>query len=137
MSLDPVKLADTREWFSKARDDIRSAEALLGATPPLYDEVSFHCQQAIEKTLKGFLFWHNEPFQKTHDLNVIGGRCCAIDPSLQSHLRRAAPLTQYAVEYRYPGPLVHPSRADVEQMIGLAKEVLEEILSRMPEAVAP
>lgn len=61
MSLDPVKVGDTRAWLSKARNDIRAAKTLLVDAQPLYDEISFHCQQAVEKSLKGFLYWHNQP----------------------------------------------------------------------------
>jgi hypothetical protein len=32
-----------------------------------------------------------------------GETCCQIDPSLESLLRRAAPLTEYAGKFRYPG----------------------------------
>jgi HEPN domain-containing protein len=70
MSLDPVKVEDTRIWFQKAQNDICAAELLL--TKPLVDEVAFHCQQAVEKCLKGFLFWHGQPFKKTHALNILG-----------------------------------------------------------------
>jgi hypothetical protein len=45
---------------------------LLAANPPLLGEVVFHCQQAAEKAMKGFLSWHDSPFGKTHDLALIG-----------------------------------------------------------------
>ena len=66
MSLDPIRIADTCSWFRKAQNDIRAAELLM--PEGLLDEVAFHCQQAVEKCLKGFLFWHGKPFKKTHDL---------------------------------------------------------------------
>ena len=56
----------------------------------------FHCQQAIEKTLKGFLFWHDQPFRKTHDLVEIGSQVVAIDATLAPLVKRAEPLTEYA-----------------------------------------
>lgn len=55
MSHDPARLADTRGWLAKARADLRAAEHEFQATPPLLDDIVFHCQQAAEKALKGFL----------------------------------------------------------------------------------
>jgi HEPN domain-containing protein len=58
MPLDPELVAETQAWFAKALNDLRAAEALAATSPPLFDEATFHCQQAAEKTPKGFLTWH-------------------------------------------------------------------------------
>jgi len=138
MSLDPVRVADTKEWFKEAQEDIRAAEILCCATPPLYDHSANLCQQAVEKTLKGFLFWHtNKRPQKTHDLNVLGDKCVAIDSSLTSLIGQATPLTQYAVESKYPGIIEHPSLAEVEGMIDIVKTLFAKILSLMPSVINP
>jgi len=133
MSLDPIKVADTCSWFRKARDDIRAAELLMSG--PLVDEVSFHCQQSVEKCLKGFRFWHGLPFRNIHDLNLLSQDCIAIDPSLHSVLTATASLTPYAVEYRYPGPLVHPTEEEARDLINLAKKIDAEITGRLPFSV--
>jgi hypothetical protein len=39
----------------------------LAASPPLIGDALFHCQQAAEKGMKGFLTMHDRIFQKTHD----------------------------------------------------------------------
>jgi HEPN domain-containing protein len=67
---DPELLAETRAWFAKAADDLRAAVALAAISPPLFDEAVFHCQQAAEKALKGFLTWNGRAFRKTHNLEV-------------------------------------------------------------------
>ena len=58
MPHDPILMAETRAWLIKAVTDLRAAELDLGASPPLLEDVVFHCQQAAEKALKGFLGWH-------------------------------------------------------------------------------
>src|SRR5207237_6761536 len=78
MSLDQVRVRYTRSWLEKSHNDIRVAVVLLAADPPLLDEISFHCQQSIEKSMKGFLFWHGVHFQKTHDLSVLGVACASL-----------------------------------------------------------
>ena len=41
-------------WLRVAERDRRSVLACLAADPPLHDSAAFHCQQAVEKLLKGF-----------------------------------------------------------------------------------
>ena len=68
MPLDPARVADVKAWLTKASIDLRAAAVDLGVSPPLLTDVVFHAQQAAEKTLKGFLFFHDRVFRKTHDL---------------------------------------------------------------------
>lgn len=42
------------DWFEKAAQDLRGAEILM-AHEGGNDLVAFHCQQAMEKALKGWL----------------------------------------------------------------------------------
>ena len=137
MPHDPIRVADTRAWFSKARDDLRGAQIDLDADPPLLGDVLFHCQQAVEKVLKGFLAWHDQPFRKTHDLGVVGLQCTEIDGTLESLLRRAAPLTEYAWKFRYPGDVTNPELSEAKSSLALAQEVFEAILSRVPQEIRP
>lgn len=60
MPLDPVRAADARAWLEKATLDLRSAEADLAARPAIIGDALFHCQQGVEKALKGLLAWHDE-----------------------------------------------------------------------------
>ena len=41
----------------------------------LNNAVGFHCQQAAEKSLKAYLTWRDEPFEKTHSLVALVGLC--------------------------------------------------------------
>jgi HEPN domain-containing protein len=50
MVLDPVLLADTKDWLIKTANDLRGAEVDLAASPPLFEDALFHCQQAAEKS---------------------------------------------------------------------------------------
>jgi HEPN domain-containing protein len=82
MSNDPVLIADTRAWFSKARNDLQAAERLAGGQPPLLGSALFHCQQVVEKSLKAFLTWHDLRFRRTHDLNELGSAVSKIEGTL-------------------------------------------------------
>ena len=82
LAADPELTAETRAWLTKSTNDLRAAEALFDSSPSLLDEAVFHCQQAAEKALKGFLTWHGRPFRKTHNLEEIGEECLVLDPTL-------------------------------------------------------
>lgn len=137
MPPEPARVAEARPWFTRAARDLRAAEVLLAAKPPLLGEVVFHCQQAAEKTMKGFLGWHDIPFGKTHDLAAIGGLCAEQDHGLEPLCRRAERLSVFAWVFRYPGDPEEPAREEAESALHLAREIHETILSRLPAELRP
>ncbi len=137
MPLEAARIAATREWFEKVAIDLRGAEIDLSAKPPLPEDALFHCQQAVEKALKGFLTWHDRPFRKTHDLRELRERCTAIDSSLEGCLAPITGLTDYAWLLRYPGEIVTPTLEEGDSAWALAREVVASILARLPAEVRP
>jgi HEPN domain-containing protein len=135
MQLNPERMAETRAWCAKAALDLRAAEFEFTAQPPLTADIVFHTQQLVEKSLKGFLTWHDEPFRKTHNLVEIGQQCVAIDATLEDLMRRAARLTEYAWKFRYPGEPDEPPVTEAQEALALAHEVYEAVLSRLPAGV--
>ena len=135
MSLDPQKVAECRAWLGRAWADLDSAAILLAAQRPRPDTALFHCQQAAEKTWKAFLFWHDVPFRKTHNLRELGEACARVDGSLAPLAERAEDLTQFAWIFRYPGALEEPSQQEAEDALALAREVYGTTLARLPKEV--
>lgn len=138
MPLDPVRVAETRAWLEKAALDLRGARIDVDAAPPLLEDALFHCQQAVEKTLKAFLAWHDRPFRKTHSLEELGAACEAIEGTLQGVIDPAVPLTEFAWAFRYPGDHPTPTIEEAREGLGTAVRVVEGVVSRLPpEAVPP
>ena len=135
MPYDPKRLSDTVAWLSKAKQDLRAAEFELTAKPPLTADIVFHCQQAAEKAMKGFLTWHDRPFRKTHNLVEIGQQVADLHPELGPLLQRAAPLTEYAWKFRYPGELEEPTQEEADETLAIAHEVFDAILARLPNEI--
>ena len=90
-----------------------------------------------EKAIKGFLCWHDLPVRKTHNLLEIGEAAVAVDPALEPALRRAAPMTEYAWRFRYPGDATEPPIEEAREALVIANEVFESLLSRLPSEVRP
>jgi HEPN domain-containing protein len=105
------------------------------AHPPLLEDLLFHCQQASEKSLKGFLTWNSRLFRKTHSLEELGELCLAIDPGLKPVIDPIVPLTQYAWEFRYPGDPHKPSAEEADEALSAARMAFRILLSCMPEEV--
>jgi HEPN domain-containing protein len=137
MPLDPVRFEETTAWFERADSDLRAARLDLDADPPLAEDALFHCQQAVEKSLKGFLTWHDSPFRRTHSLLELGLQCVDLEPSLESLLREAARLSEYATKYRCPGQAMSATKEEAAQALELAAKVEEQILARLPAEVGP
>jgi HEPN domain-containing protein len=135
--MQPDKAAVVRGWLSKAANDLRGARIDLDADPPLIEDALFHCQQAAEETLKGFLTAHDKPFKKTHDLDELGRACLEVDSSLGSSVQPATPLTVFAWEFRYPGDVVAPSMAESREYLAIAEALHAAILHRLPPPCHP
>lgn len=134
---DQARREDTRAWLAKAEVDLRSADHALTASPPLLEDVVFHSQQAVEKTMKGLLTWSDVPFRKTHSLEELGRQCVAIHPVLLPLVDEAAPLTEYAWKFRYPGEQVPPARQETEEAVRIARSVFAAVLEQLPPEVRP
>lgn len=98
---------------------------------------SFHCQQAADKSLKGFVTWHDRPFCKTHSIEELGEQCLQVDPTLKVLIDRAVPLTEYAWKFRYPGEPEEPSSQETEEALATAREVYAAIVARLPVEARP
>ena len=110
-----------RGWFAKAESDLANARAVL-ATPGPYDTACFHCQQAVEKCMKGLLSARGQSFPFTHDLRRLASLCDAIDPSLNLSVEEVVALTEYAVRLRYDNDF-WPTREEGAAALTVAERV--------------
>jgi HEPN domain-containing protein len=138
MPPDAEKVQLTHEWLVIAASDLRAAQLLKQASPPLVDQALYQCQQCADKTLKAFLAWHETPFRRTHNLDELGSQCVASDPTLEHVIREAGMLRAYGWMYRYPGSSeIEPDPTDADEAYRCASDTLRAFLSRLPAEVAP
>jgi HEPN domain-containing protein len=60
-----------KNWLDKAHIDLESAKRLASGPDPIFDTAVYHCQQAAEKAIKGWLVQNDQRFEKIHDLRVL------------------------------------------------------------------
>jgi len=94
-----------KEWFDIAEMDISSAKYLQKMHPEPIEIICYHCQQASEKYLKGFLALNGHQIQKTHDLTLLNKICQEYDIKFAEFEEECLRLTDYGVTIRYPYPM--------------------------------
>src|SRR6058998_607465 len=93
----------TSRWVKKAEADWRGALKLDTEPNRLNDLIGFHCQQAAEKYLKALLQELGLPVPRTHNLEDLLDLLLPHDSTLKGVRRSLTTLTDFAVDYRYPG----------------------------------
>lgn len=107
------------EWFSFAEMDFLTAKHLYEhMRPQPHEIICYHCQQAVEKALKGLLIANGAHIQRTHDLGLLAERLQAFMEIDENYLEICDNLTPYGVKVRYPQELYieerHVSKAIAE-----------------------
>jgi HEPN domain-containing protein len=94
----------TGEWVKKAENDFKVARQILRRRKDIVpDAACFFCQQCVEKYLKAWLTESGIPFPRTHDLLVLLNLCLPGQPLWSAFAKSADTLSDYAVNFRYPG----------------------------------
>jgi HEPN domain-containing protein len=120
-----------------ARDEVDVANVLLTKAlgdeaglralrehPEVPDEVvGFHAQQAVEKQIKAVLTARGIRFDKTHELSYLVGLIDEHKIDAPPALEEAEMLTDWAVEFRYPGD--EPPALDRAGALTLVVEIRE------------
>lgn len=92
------------DWLRKADGDAVSARREFRArNRPNYDSACFHAQQCIEKSLKAVLEESGKPVRKLHDLTMLMEDALDCFPAWERMRDDLELLSQYAVNFRYPG----------------------------------
>lgn len=71
------------KWIEKAREDLQLVENELKVEEPLYNTISFHLQQFVEKYLKAFLIGKNILPERTHNIDLLLYKCKEIDSDFE------------------------------------------------------
>jgi HEPN domain-containing protein len=66
---------DVAEWIKIADDDFDSVEILNQSFRKHNEIICYHCAQAVEKYLKGYLEYKDIVPEKTHNLTCLNSIC--------------------------------------------------------------
>lgn len=89
------------DWLERAECDLDSARILKDHNGDNCN-AAFHCQQCIEKALKGYLLYMTGRHTDGHSLTYLCRQACHHDRKFDEWLDESASLNRYYIETRYP-----------------------------------
>lgn len=107
------KIDIVKQWIEKADHDLGTGQVTYLYIPQYCDTIAFHCQQAAEKYLKGFLLFLDIPFKRQHSLNYLLGLLSQKIEISNELYDNASVLEDFAVEIRYPDTSVNLSDDEI------------------------
>ncbi|GAB6153651.1 hypothetical protein JCM17380_24010 [Desulfosporosinus burensis] len=115
------------EWFVMAQKDLRSAKILFDHDAD-NEIICFHCQQTLEKYLKGYLIFVTGELQEGHNLLKLCKKALLYDNKFTEFLKDMAFVNAFYIETRYPAidPLI-VSQEDTEECLRIVDRVLARI----------
>ncbi|MCR4310748.1 MAG: HEPN domain-containing protein [Deltaproteobacteria bacterium] len=120
-----------KAWVSKAEQDFDGACILARKRKkPVPDLVCFHCGQAAEKFLKGYLVGENIPFPETHDLTSLEMLVSEKLPGIERVSDLLLLLNRFGVLTRYPGD--ETTIMDAKKALKAIKEVRKFFAPHLP-----
>ncbi|MDI6736329.1 MAG: HEPN domain-containing protein [bacterium] len=117
-------IASPEDWLIHAKSDLTLAKLGL-SQDVLWEQICFHAQQAVEKSLKAILLFFKIDFPFTHDLEELLDTFEHAGISIPSEFLEVGVLTPYAVETRYPGFWGEISEYDVNEAITFAEMTIQ------------
>jgi HEPN domain-containing protein len=112
------------EWFHFGDTDLKVAQHLASTLyPPPLEIICYHCQQAIEKYLKGYLVFHGatEP-PKIHNLMALCASCAERDKRFDLIVSKCNVLNAYGVQTRYPDE-IYIDESQMKKALLFASEI--------------
>ena len=118
-----------KQWILKANEDILVVEKLTESGIFAASSACFHCQQAVEKFLKAFLFANGVEIRKTHNIEFLLSECVEIDSDFAAIDPKN--LNDFGVDVRYPGDIYIPSDKETIEYKEIALSVKELVESKL------
>jgi len=122
-----------KEWYYKAKIDIKSAKILFDAEESEeqldYSIVAFHCQQCIEKYLKGYyLKVTGKLLGKTHNLEFLCTQVAKADDSIKRFVDDCKYVNEFYIEPRYPADFAIVNSEEGRNCLNAANKIHNFIL---------
>jgi len=118
-----MKLNEVREWFQIAEEDFYTAQILNNQVRKPNEIICYHCAQAIEKYLKGYLVYRETIPPKTHNLTLLLDLCVEFDNSFDIVRMECSVVNRYTNEIRYPYR-IEINQTDVDYSIKAVERVM-------------
>lgn len=125
-------MLEYEKWMAKAYEDLKAARVLH--QNELFTSATYHCQQATEKALKGYLFFNRQELLKTHDLVKLCALCEALDSDFQKLTDTCELLNPFATKFRYPSEFDLPDDTETKEMIKQSRKIVDFVNKKIAQS---
>lgn len=110
------------EWVNRASSDLAIAKSDIEGA--YLEDLCYHAQQAVEKSLKAILLSKKGSFPYTHSLSTLLDLAEQNGIFVSDSIKDSVGLTEFAVDGKYPGFNEPVSEKEWRQAVSKAEEVL-------------
>lgn len=122
------------DWLDKAEDDINASRILKNCGGD-NEVIAFHCQQAIEKALKGYLLYKKSRHFDGHNLTFLCKQAIMCDEAFRQWYDESIALNRYYIETRYPADIpLEITNERIDAVYNMATQMFIFIEKEMEEA---
>jgi HEPN domain-containing protein len=122
-----------QEWYILAERDFTVAEYLASNMRPIPTEIiCFHCQQAVEKYLKGVITLRGEEPPYTHDLAALCKLCEKHSAEFSKIATSCSIITQFGVQPRYDNAM-NITESDMNSILRYVNMIKEFLKKEAPQ----
>ena len=115
------------DWLFHANLDYLAAKNLI-EDERCYYATAFHCQQCIEKALKGFMLYKNHKLFDGHNLTWLCKQAILMDEHFRGYIKDSVALNKYYIETRYPADIPFDIDYDtIQNLFNITTEMLNFI----------
>ncbi|MCL2053728.1 MAG: HEPN domain-containing protein [Oscillospiraceae bacterium] len=92
------------DWMYHAYQDLMAARFLI-QDGDLYEPTVFHCQQAVEKSLKSFMLYKAHRLFDGHNITWLCKQAAMLDCGFTPFIEKTVELNKFYIEARYPADI--------------------------------
>jgi HEPN domain-containing protein len=125
-----------QEWMQIAYEDYDTAAYLFdNKRPKPLEIICYHCQQSVEKSLKGYLCIQDAEIPKTHEVGLLCRRCAEFNDKFADFFVDCEEIEIYATKTRYPNR-IEVEEHNAEQALKQALRVYNFVSEQLREIFA-
>ncbi len=119
------------DWLFHANLDYLAVKNLIKDTR-CYSLAAFHCQQCIEKALKGYLLFKKHKLYDGHNLTWLCKQAVLCDSHFGQWVSKSSSLNRFYIETRYPADIPFDIDTDtIDDLLQSTTEMLEFITEQI------
>ena len=119
-----VQIRKNAELFYKALDDVWVAEQIWRVSP---NNAAWHCSQAVEKAMKGFLRCFNSDYDYGHELKELLDAVDSLIDLPPEIIKNILYIDRFGVALRYKTMSSDPTAEEAKTAISRTKGIISEL----------